>query len=230
MFVCFNHSDSVSICHSALHHDKLCIFSKCIHDCEHSIYMLYNACIHAVLLSTSLTMVHSANAEGWPLQLPMLCLALSAFVVLTVGGYTCDEKQQPTCNSHCSCPLTDNVCTAYQPPNCTADVICVCFHRRLQWVGALGPISVAALSITLVHLGELQQRAGMAVVGSITPGLPHLTVSWWLPIDQFWQLGSTAVVISFVSLLESISIARALAEPQQHGGHPLDPNQELLGG
>ena len=103
-------------------------------------------------------------------------------------------------------------------------------HRQLQWIGALGPISVAALSITAVYLGDLQRRAGMAVVGSITAGLPHLTVFWWLPMDHFWQLASTAVVISFVSLLESISIARALAEPRQEGVHPLDPNQELLGG
>lgn len=113
----------------------------------------------------------------------------------------------------------------------TADVRAAhVYHRRLQWVGALGPISVAALSITAVYLGDLQRRAGMAVVGSITAGLPHLTVSWWLPMDHFWQLASTAVVISFVSLLESISIARALAEPQQEGMHPLNPNQELLGG
>ena len=103
-------------------------------------------------------------------------------------------------------------------------------HRRLQWIGALGPISVAALSITAVYLGDLQRRAGMAVVGSITAGLPHPTVSWWLPMDHFWQMASTAVVISFVSLLESISIARALAEPRQEGVHCLDPNQELLGG
>lgn len=104
------------------------------------------------------------------------------------------------------------------------------YHRRLQWIRALGPISVGALSITAVYLGDLQRRAGMAVVGSITAGLPHLTVSWWLPMDHFWQLASTAVVISFVSLLESISIARALAEPRQQGAHPLNPNQELLGG
>ena len=106
----------------------------------------------------------------------------------------------------------------------------MCIHRRLQWIGALGPISVAALSITGVYLGDLQHKADMAVVGTITAGLPHLTVSWWLPVDNFWQLASTAVVISFVSLLESISIARALAEPQQDVVTPLNPNQELLGG
>ena len=49
-------------------------------------------------------------------------------------------------------------------------------------------------------------------------------------MDSFPRLAATAVVISFVSLLESISIARALAEPQQDVLHPLDPNQELLGG
>ena len=101
--------------------------------------------------------------------------------------------------------------------------------RQFQWIGALGPISVASLSITVTYLGDLQQRADVAVVGSISAGLPAVTVDWWLPLDNFWQLASTAVVISFVSLLESISIARALAEPQQDVLHPLDPNQELLG-
>ena len=101
--------------------------------------------------------------------------------------------------------------------------------RRFGWIGALGPISVATLSVTSVYLFDLEQQAGIAVVGSITGGLPEVTVSWWLPMNQFPQLVITAVVISFVSLLESISIARALAEPQQDLLHPLDPNQELLG-
>lgn len=93
----------------------------------------------------------------------------------------------------------------------------------------MGPISVASLSITTVYLGNLQQRAGIAVVGSITGGLPGFTAAWWVPMDHFPQLATTAVVISFVSLLESISIAKALAEPQQDVLHPLDANQELLG-
>ena len=88
---------------------------------------------------------------------------------------------------------------------------------------------MATLSVTSVYIFNLEPRAGIAVVGSITGGMPELTVSWWLPMDNFAQLVITAVVISFVSLLESISIARALAEPQQDVLHPLDPNQELLG-
>ena len=106
-------------------------------------------------------------------------------------------------------------------------ILCTC--RRFQWVGALGPISVATLSITAVYLGNLQQKAGIAIVGSISGGLPGCTISWWFPMNSFPRLAATAVVISFVSLLESISIARALAEPQQDVLHPLDPNQELLG-
>lgn len=89
---------------------------------------------------------------------------------------------------------------------------------------------MATLSIASVYLFQLQHRASIAVVGGITGGLPQLTVDWWLPMNSLPQLVITAVVISFVSLLESISIARALAEPQQDVLHPLDPNQELLGG
>lgn len=88
---------------------------------------------------------------------------------------------------------------------------------------------MASLSISAVYLGNLQEHAGIAVVGSITGGLPQMTAGWWFPMDNFPQLAATALVISFVSLLESISIARALAEPQQDVLHPLDANQELLG-
>lgn len=89
---------------------------------------------------------------------------------------------------------------------------------------------MAFLSISAVYLGNLEHQAGIAIVGSITGGLPGMTTSWWFPMDGFPRLAATAVVISFVSLLESISIARALAEPQQDVLHPLNPNQELLGG
>ena len=52
-------------------------------------------------------------------------------------------------------------------------------------------------------------------------------VSWWLPLEDNWpRLLITAGLIGAVSLLEAISIAKALAEV--HGDH-VNADQELLG-
>ena len=52
-------------------------------------------------------------------------------------------------------------------------------------------------------------------------------VGWWLPLGENWpRLLVTAGLIGAVSLLEAISIAKALAEV--HGDH-VNADQELLG-
>ncbi len=52
-------------------------------------------------------------------------------------------------------------------------------------------------------------------------------VSWWLPLGDNWpRLLITAGLIGAVSLLEAISIAKALAEV--NGDH-VNADQELLG-
>lgn len=45
----------------------------------------------------------------------------------------------------------------------------------------------------------------------LPPGLPHPTVSWWLPVSDIGPMMRLAVVVMLVDLLESTSIARALA-------------------
>lgn len=55
-----------------------------------------------------------------------------------------------------------------------------------------------------------------------------MQVSWWLPLGEYWpRLLITAGLIGVVSLLEAISIAKALAEV--NGDH-VNADQELLGG
>jgi sulfate transporter 4 len=52
------------------------------------------------------------------------------------------------------------------------------------------------------------------VVGVIPKGLPHATVSWWNPPGGIPRVGkkfSYAIIICLIDLLESISIAKALA-------------------
>ena len=54
-----------------------------------------------------------------------------------------------------------------------------------------------------------------------------MQVSWWLPLGENWpRLLITAGLIGVVSLLEAISIAKALAEV--NGDH-VNADQELLG-
>lgn len=54
-----------------------------------------------------------------------------------------------------------------------------------------------------------------------------MQVDWWLPLGDNWpRLVLTAGLIGAVSLLEAISIAKALAE---RNGDTVDAGQELLG-
>lgn len=55
-----------------------------------------------------------------------------------------------------------------------------------------------------------------------------LQVEQWWPLDRHWpQLAKTALLIGAVSILEAISIAKALAE--RHGDK-ISPDRELVGG
>lgn len=55
----------------------------------------------------------------------------------------------------------------------TDNVLC---DRRLAWMGPLGPITVATLSVTAVWAGKLEEHFGIKVVGPIQAGLPPITV------------------------------------------------------
>ncbi len=49
------------------------------------------------------------------------------------------------------------------------------------------------------------------MVGTIPKGLPGSTLGWWSPIPQAGKKLGYAVIICLIDLLESISIAKALA-------------------
>lgn len=49
------------------------------------------------------------------------------------------------------------------------------------------------------------------VVGVIPKGLPGSTLSWWSPIPRLGKKFTYAIIICLIDLLESISIAKALA-------------------
>jgi SulP family sulfate permease len=87
-----------------------------------------------------------------------------------------------------------------------------------------GPLVAVALSTLLVWAFGLHETAGVKVVGEIPAGLPPLTVP---PLEPGrWQaLLPTALTISFVGFLESISVAKSLASKRRQ---KVDANQELV--
>lgn len=85
---------------------------------------------------------------------------------------------------------------------------------------ALGPLTVAVLGIAIVNIFKLQCPSSdknkvcarsIRVVGNIPKGLPGCTIGWWSPIPQVGRKFGYAVIICLIDLLESISIAKALA-------------------
>lgn len=92
--------------------------------------------------------------------------------------------------------------------------------RRLAYLRALGPLTIAVLGIAIVNIFKLQCPSSdknkvcaksIRVVGNIPKGLPGCTIGWWSPIPQVGKKFGYAVIICLIDLLESISIAKALA-------------------
>jgi len=86
------------------------------------------------------------------------------------------------------------------------------------------PLVIVALGTGLVWALNLDQRAGVAIVGDVPAGLPSLS----LPVFDLnlWQLLlPTALAISFVGYMESISVAKSLASKRRQ---KVDANQELV--
>ena len=98
--------------------------------------------------------------------------------------------------------------------------------RRLASLACLGPVVVAMVSITLVWTLNLHEKRGIKIVGAIQPGLPPVTMPWWGRMHSPLQIFKTAGVTVFVSILEAVSIAKALAEKH---GYQINPEVELRG-
>ncbi|MCK2042859.1 sulfate permease [Chromohalobacter sp. TMW 2.2308] len=88
----------------------------------------------------------------------------------------------------------------------------------------LAPIATIVLA-TLVAGAAGWLGNGVAVIGEIPAGLPPLTLPDWEP--ALWRsLIGSAVLISIVGYVESVSVAQALAVRR---GERVDPDQELIG-
>lgn len=89
----------------------------------------------------------------------------------------------------------------------------------------LGPLFVVALAAMIVWRWNLGQRTGLAVVGEIPGGFPPLTMPelGLLPLKSLLPL---AMVVTVIGYLESISVAKALANFRKE---KISPNRELIG-
>ncbi|KXZ44585.1 hypothetical protein GPECTOR_65g203 [Gonium pectorale] len=96
---------------------------------------------------------------------------------------------------------------------------------RFKWLRPIGPLTVCIIGLLAVYIGKVD-RKGIKIIGSIPPGLPKPTVSWWFPMPEVAKLFPTAIVVMLVDLLESTSIARALARKNKY---ELVANQEIVG-
>ena len=96
--------------------------------------------------------------------------------------------------------------------------------RRLRWMRPLGPLTVTVLSISITYGAGLEDMVD--VVGKFPSGLPGETFSRWTPLDgdNVGGLITTAILCAVVGLMESISIARALAAKHKYD---IYANQEL---
>lgn len=84
---------------------------------------------------------------------------------------------------------------------------------------------VVVLGILIVWLFGLDEK-GVRIVGEIPDGLPAFT-KIDIDVDSMHALLPIALAISLVSFMESIAVAKAMA--QRHRNYKLDSNQELIG-
>ena len=96
--------------------------------------------------------------------------------------------------------------------------------RLADSLAKAGPVAAVIATILLVDWLSLD-HAGVSVVGEIPQGLPPVTLP---PLDPaLWrELLPSAVLISVVGFVESVSVAQTLAAKRRER---IDPNRELVG-
>ena len=96
--------------------------------------------------------------------------------------------------------------------------------RMADLLAKAGPVIAVALSILVVWLFGLDAR-GVAIVGQVPMGLPPLTLPGF-SADLWGQLFGSALLISIIGFVESVSVAQTLAAKKRQR---IVPDQELVG-
>ena len=88
-----------------------------------------------------------------------------------------------------------------------------------------GPVAAVFVTTFIAWALDLNQTAGVRVVGDVPQGLPPLTMPSFSP-DLLGQLIGPAVLISIIGFVESVSVAQTLAARKRQR---IVPDQELIG-
>src|SRR5699024_11534671 len=89
----------------------------------------------------------------------------------------------------------------------TSTLILLLFKKYLPRIP--GPLSVVVLGIVIAYFFNLQSF-GVKIVGEVPQGLPSISVPFFT-MDSVIKLLPTALTISFIGFLESISIGKVIA-------------------
>ena len=96
--------------------------------------------------------------------------------------------------------------------------------RTVEIIAKTGPVAAIVATTLLVWAFDLKS-AGVKIVGAVPQGLPPLTVPGF-SLELWTSLLSSAVLISVIGFVESISVAQTLAAKKRQR---IDPDQELIG-
>ncbi len=101
-------------------------------------------------------------------------------------------------------------------------IVAIILIRR--WKSTLpASLIVVIITILITYLFDLHNR-GLTVVGDIPRGLPSFSLVGF-EITDLQMLLPTILVISLISYIESVAVAKAIANKR---GYRIDPNQELV--
>ncbi len=96
--------------------------------------------------------------------------------------------------------------------------------RLADILAKAGPVAAVAVT-TLLAFGLGLGERGVAIVGEVPQGLPPLTIPSF-DLDIWMSLAGSAVLISIIGFVESVSVAQTLAAKKRQR---IVPDQELVG-
>jgi SulP family sulfate permease len=96
--------------------------------------------------------------------------------------------------------------------------------RLADLLAKAGPVAAVFVSILIVWVFGLEDR-GVSIVGDVPMGLPPLTLPSFSP-DLWGQIFVSALLISIIGFVESVSVAQTLAAKKRQR---ITPDQELIG-